>query len=596
MKRWWIWGLVIWGWIVSYQKAAALGGYTIENFQSQITLNQDTSLSIEEKIEVNFEEPKRGIIRVVPYIYHHQGQTINGRLTVEEVVDENGEPQKFTTNTFNQSKRIKIGDPETTIWGRHTYLIRYRAEEVVRTYEGEAEIYWNITGNEWDTTIKTATATIKSPFGKIVKVDCFGGIKGSGERKCESQITEGGASIEAAGPIGPQSDLTVVARINGKNELVFPGRIKKITNWIADNWGYGASVIPLLVMIAAWWEVGRDTRYQSENVFVKPEDGKDYKVLPWERPHLPQVYSPINGLSPAEVGVILDEKLDLKDIVAELMEMTRLGYIKIEKIKKKGLFGSSDDYVITELKNGEELKDYQKYLLDQMLDSGVKRETRSVKISELKNVFYQYLEELRNKVYQNMVKEELLVENPEETKNRWLAVYFGTMFLAGGLIWLFTRLTYNFGPIATGVISGMIGLVIVQLMPRKTAWGYSLHRQAVGLREYLKMAKWREEIAEKHLFLEEMLPLAIALGVVDRLAKDMAGLGVEPPRYFGNESWVKDLGRFNTITANNLATAPESYKGANSWSYSGRSSWSGGSGFSGGSSGGGFGGGGGSSW
>ena len=84
-----------------------------------------------------------------------------------------------------------------------------------------------------------------------------------------------------------------------------------------------------------------------------------------------------------------------------------------------------------------------------------------------------------------------------------------------------------------------------------------------------------------------MLPLAISLGVVTKLAKDMKDLGIEPPKYFQGmmiSSFANDLNNFNSAALSGLTMSP-----------SGSSSWSGGSGFSGGG-GGGFGGGGGGSW
>jgi len=84
------------------------------------------------------------------------------------------------------------------------------------------------------------------------------------------------------------------------------------------------------------------------------------------------------------------------------------------------------------------------------------------------------------------------------------------------------------------------------------------------------------EIAEKRLFLEEILLLAISLGVVKKLAKDMAELGVKPLDYF--EGVVMgilyiDLNNFCCSSAATLVSSP-----------SGKSSWSGGSGFSSGGS------------
>ena len=86
-----------------------------------------------------------------------------------------------------------------------------------------------------------------------------------------------------------------------------------------------------------------------------------------------------------------------------------------------------------------------------------------------------------------------------------------------------------------------------------------------------------------------MLPFAVSLGVVHKLAKDMEALDIKPPEYINSAN----------VTAMNTNTFVSSFtRSVNSnLSYNpNSSSSSGGSGFSGGSSGGGGGGGGGGSW
>jgi uncharacterized membrane protein len=155
--------------------------------------------------------------------------------------------------------------------------------------------------------------------------------------------------------------------------------------------------------------------------------------------------------------------------------------------------------------------------------------------------------------------------------------------------------TLNPGPFILELLTAPIGIIFAYSMPKRKAWGYSLFRQAEGLRHYIKVGKWRQEIAEKQVFIEEMLPLAISLQVVDKLAKDMEELGIKPPEYMNNftaATFSRDFTNFEKSAADNMVTGQSS-------SPSGHSSWSGGSGFSGGgggSSGGGGGGGGGGSW
>jgi uncharacterized membrane protein len=82
------------------------------------------------------------------------------------------------------------------------------------------------------------------------------------------------------------------------------------------------------------------------------------------------------------------------------------------------------------------------------------------------------------------------------------------------------------------------------------------------------------------LFLEEILPLAISLGVVNQLTRDMTGLNLPPPSYMGNVA-PSHFGSFQSSMGSTLSSAPSSK----------------GSGFGGGgSSGGGGGGGGGGGW
>lgn len=306
---------------------------------------------------------------------------------------------------------------------------------------------------------------------------------------------------------------------------------------------------------------------------------------------MPLVYSPIDQVTPAQVGTIIDERVDIQDIVAEIIELARLGFLEIKKLEKKGFLRQKTDYLfIKKEKEPKTLKNYQKYLLESLFSAG----KQEVKLSSLKNKFYQYLKEFKKKLYQNLADEEIFAANPEITRRNWLGLAILLLAVSLGLTILFSILYLNAGPVLLLLVTPVPTVMFAGAMPRRRAWGYSLYRQAEGLRYYLKLGKWRTEIHEKHLFFEEILPLAISLGVVNKLAKDMVVLAVEPPDYFTGftaHTFARDFSSFNRSVNSSLLSAPSSSH------WSGRSSWSGGSGFSGGgSSGGGFGGGGGGSW
>jgi uncharacterized membrane protein len=192
-------------------------------------------------------------------------------------------------------------------------------------------------------------------------------------------------------------------------------------------------------------------------------------------------------------------------------------------------------------------------------------------------------------MYKELNKKKISDGDWEKILSKWLGLTMAlNILIIVLLVWIFIKNTGNTGPMPIAILGVVVSIFLAVKMPRRTAWGYNLYQQIKGLKYYMEKGKWREEVMEKNLFLEEMLPLAISLGVVNKLAKDMKDLGLKPPEYFEGmvmSSFVHDLNNFNSVMATNLTTSP-----------SGNSSWSGGSGFSGGSSGGGFGGGGGGSW
>ena len=579
------------------QTSSLPGSYIITDFKSSITLEKDTSLLIKESILVNFPTAKHGIYRIIPVYYVSQGRTINSRLKVMSVTDEQGSSYKYSQSRLKQSISLKIGDPDKTITGVHTYVISYKVFNVVKRYPEEDEIYWNVTGSEWDTDIASASALVDSPYAEITRVECFAGQAGSDEKFCGSDFDDSTAAFNSTQRLGEGRDFTVVIGLNNQNQLVFPGKFEEILQTGLDNLGYLLAVLPLAVLFGFWYKKGRDKKYAGDNVYYRPDDKKVVIKPLFAREHLPMVYSPIAGLTPAQVGTIVDEKVDIADVVSEIVELARMGYLKIEKIQKKALIGSKTDYSFIKLdKESEVLADYQKYLLEKLFAKETKLNSSGqeyVFLSSLKNHFYEYLNDFRKKLYKNLAEKGFFDGNPDMVRKKWVGVAAVLYVLAFVFLSIFNSPTGNFGPTAIFFVTAFPAIFLVKSMPRKTAWGYSLYRQTKGLAFYLGKGKWREEVNEKHLFLEEMLPLAIALGVVDSLAKDMQELGVAPPSYFQGfvaGSFYSDITGFSKSTSSGLISAP-----GGSWS--GASSWSGGSGFGGGGfSGGGFGGGGGGSW
>jgi len=581
-------------------QVSAQSDYEIGTFTSEIHINQDTSILVKETIVADFEVLKHGIFRIIPVKYRSGNTTIDSRLHIKGVKDESGRSYKYSTSRNGDSIELKIGDPDTTIIGRHVYVIEYLAKNVVRKFDDHVELYWNVTGGGWDTAIDAVFSYIQSPFASIQRAECFGGVTGTQERNCiVMKQTERDAWISSSRPMGSGKDLTVVLGMDTQNQLVWPNALESW--WDSDGPWVLWMLLPAVIMGVVWFTRGRDYKYKGDNIYYAPQDGKTQAVNPFHREHLPMVYSPIKGLTPAEAGTILDMQVDLADVTAEIVELARLGFIKIFRMKvDKPLLPDGEDYIFVKMdKKQVKLKDHQEFLLENLFASSyhataaqlekvmsvteaAKYISRSALLSKMKGKFHTDLETFRTKLYKNLTQEGQFEGRPDTTKILWMVaggmmtgLFFmvAMMNLAGNMV------------VVTAVISGIMAMLFGWFMSRRSAKGHALYRQLVGLKYFVGKGKWRYDIAEKNLFLEEILPLAISLGIIKQLTRDMKGLEIPPPAYMGNMVY-SDFGRFGSNVGRTLSVTPSGS----------RSGWSGGSGFSGGSSGGGFGGGGGGSW
>lgn len=136
--------------------------YTIYNYDINIVVNENNTLQITENLGVYFNTPRHGIIRKIPIknkVTRLDGSTSYNYSKISNI----NVIEKHTISTENGNKIIKIGDEEQTLRGPKNYSISYLydlGKDKIKNYD---ELYFNIIGNEWDTTISNIDFTITMP-------------------------------------------------------------------------------------------------------------------------------------------------------------------------------------------------------------------------------------------------------------------------------------------------------------------------------------------------------------------------------------------------------------------------------------------------
>src|SRR3989344_2766239 len=164
----------------------------INSFDATININKDGTISVLEKINYDFGSLSRhGIYRTIPTVKTNQnGKKYKLDFQIKSLTDGSGETYNFSPSYQGNDLQLKIGDADRTITGLHEYDISYNMSGALTYFSDHDELYWNITGNDWDVPIEKASATISLPEklnASSIKLVCFTGYYGIKESNCSFQ-------------------------------------------------------------------------------------------------------------------------------------------------------------------------------------------------------------------------------------------------------------------------------------------------------------------------------------------------------------------------------------------------------------------------
>ncbi len=552
--------------------------FTINRFHSNITIHPDSSFIVQETMEVNFHQSRHGIYREIPFRYRDDfAKTIETPTEVISVTDALGKSWKFQVKKMGYVIDIRIGDANRYVSGKQTYVITYKVENAILFFNDHDELYWNVTGNDWKAPIQEATAEVTLAVknkSKNLWAAGYTGRYGSKESECVYETYDHGGKFLTRKGLNPGEGFTIA--FGWDKGLVAPPSSWKRFLWAIDIKENGVFLLPLfslIYMLLLWNKKGRDPRVR-ESVTVTYEPPKFDK----------------QPLTPAEVGTLLDERLDPRDITSTMIGLAVEGYIKIEETKKEGVIFDKTDYYLKKIKEYDaNLSPFEAEMMKSLFPGTLP----GTLVSDLKNRFYVNLEVLKKTLYEELIRKKYFLRNPETVRHQYAVI--GLLLMVIG-VFVSTLLTpYSMGKsIFASILMGFPVIVFGRFMPAKTRAGASVYMDILGFQEFMNRAERDrlERMGDKNLF-SKFLPYAIALDVADSWAKAFEGIYQDPP------DWYLSTGGFRTFSPYHFSHSINSVTstlGSALFSSPRGSGIGGGGGGGGGSSGGGFGGGGGGSW
>ncbi len=577
---------------------AQIGRERITAYDVTIVVEPTGSLLVSEVIDYDFGSLRRhGIFREIPvrFDYDSRYERIYP-LKVLSVDGSPGTPAKYKQESAGTRTVLKIGDPDKTITGAHRYTIVYRVGSALNGFPEHDELYWNAIGTEWSVPIERATVRVTTP-SDITEVACFGG--GSGSRlACSDATRTGRVTRFTQGKLSAGEGMTVVVGFA-------KGAVPEPVPVLDERWSPGrafaatpatvAVSLALLVAVVAgvWrlaWRTGRDRRFAGSPVDATFATSGQEEPVPlsfggFRGDETPVEFVPPDGLRPGQIGTLVDEVANTLDVTATIVDLAVRGYLRIDEIPKKSFFGKPD-WTLTKLKEGDDLRPYERSLLD-----GLFSDADEVTLSSLRNTFSARLKKVEEALYDDAIDQGWFVGRPDKVRVKWTIIGVIAVVLAFIVFAILAAFTHA-GLVGIPLVVGAIALLAsAKRMPRRTAKGTGVLRRVEGFRRFIDDSeKDRARFAEQQHLFSEYLPYAIVFGATEKWARAFAGIDGELPQ----PGWY---GGSTAFTAIGFSHSIDGFAVTTSGTITSTPAGSGSSGFGGGGfSGGGGGGGGGGSW
>jgi Predicted membrane protein (DUF2207) C-terminal domain/Predicted membrane protein (DUF2207) N-terminal domain len=547
----------------------------IEKFDAQITVLPSSTIDVTESIGVHFiGGPWHGLYREIPVEYvTPQGLNYTLFLDVKRVADSNGRSLKYETSRERHYLKLKIYVPDADN-SHQTVVIEYTVSDGLKFFDDHDELYWNVTGDEWDVPIGSASATVTLPAGTTnIRAKAFTGAYQSRGSDAAVEVAGNGVDVHTISPLAFHEGLTVAVAFD-KGFVHEPSKAEQALLLIRSNWPIIIPVIAFFGMLWLWWRTGRDPRL---------------------RPIVAQ-YEPPDKLTPGEVGTLLDNSVDMRDITASIVDLAVRGYLVIEEKKKEHMMGlwSDKDYVFHLKKPASEwssLKPHEQELLSGMFSDGA---ATDVSLEDLHNTFYKNIPGIKSAIFGALVSDGYYRRRPDSVRSTYLgaAAIVGVLGIWGGPIVAGNLGMAPLAFIAAGILTAIIIAAFGWFMPARTITGARTLEGILGFEDFLahvEADRFNRMVKTPEMF-EKFLPYAMALGVEKNWSKAFQNIYTQPPSWYQGTygpqfypiAFVNSLNMMSTQTGSILSSAPRS---------SGGSGFGGGGGFSGGGFGGGGGGG-----
>lgn len=394
------------------------------------------------------------------------------------------------------------------------YDLSYTVHGGVRIYDAGDKLQWVAIDNQRDFPIREASTTVYLPRGAKFQI-----IDSSGINTHWQQSGDGtSVTFVADREMSPSDRMEIGVEFT---HGVVPAQAPAWQAAVDQAEAYDLTVRPLVNLLVGLVAILLALGGPLGVYLLWYLRGRDPNI-----PDIPEYITEPPGDLPAGVlGTLIDERADMQDVVASIVDLARQGYLTIEESESKGFMGlGSSDFVFHKQKEDvSALNEFERQIVNGIFP-GRKTERN---LSDLRNKFYTFLPDIQRDLYKQLVSRGFFKTNPDTTRKSWIGIGVIVLVLAFISGFVFFPLSSYAGaltclPIALG-LAGVAALVAGNFMPAKTRAGAEAAARWKAFKTFLARIDQLKDLKESSDLFEHYLPYAIAFGM--------------------NQSWVNKFSR-----------------------------------------------------
>jgi hypothetical protein len=459
-----------------------------ESISIALKLQRDGSLSVTEQV---FVQARKSMTRRAP-LRIKAGDDQDRVFTIRDVsVSGNG-----SSEVTGDELVLALGEGATTV--------KYTVDGAVTDVGGHQEMRWQVASG-WDTKVRLLRASFIAPDQPRAVV-CLAGEFGS-ESPCRSALTDSSQVLRVVQeglPAGNRVDLMVelpAGTVGANARFDDAGIVSAFALTPASGVGLGALVLLLAGGFALLWLArGRDARALAADVgpvelLMTGDGGRVAFASP-------------DGVLPGQVGTVVDERVDVADVTATVVDLAVRNYLSIRE--RRGEDGTEDWVLVRRNPPDAALTGYERSVYGLLLG-----DAPEVAVSALRTRGTD-LAPVRDALYADVVKREWFARRPDHDRSLWSLV--GVLLaVAGVAATVVLALTAGHALLGLALVVGGLGLALgARMMPARTRRGSVLVQQVRGLLGYLRTTEATAiPAADREMVLSRSLPYAVVLGEVD---------------------------------------------------------------------------------